>query len=135
MFNETRVMGRLTSDPEIRYTQSNQKVASFTLACDREYKGRDGKEITDFFNCVAWRAKAEFAEKYLRKGRLMLIAGRFENRKWQDRDGNNRVSTELIVEDYYFTGEPKREQQAPPQMEQGQSDFQEITGSDDDLPF
>lgn len=137
MFNETRLMGRLTADPEIHHTDSNRKVATFSIACDRDYKGQDGKGLTDFFKCVAWRAKADFAEKHLRKGQLILVLGRFEQRPWTDRDGNKRTSFELVVSDFYFTGErkePSNRPSAPPPTDE-QSDFTEMTGNDDDLPF
>lgn len=109
MYNKLTIMGRLTAEPEIRTTASGTRVASFAIACNRDYKDQNGQEITDYINCVAWRTKADFVEKYLQKGKLMLIEGRLELRKWEDRDGEKRITPELVVQEFYFTGEPKRD--------------------------
>ena len=109
MLNHITIMGRLTRDPELRYTQSQTPVASFTLAVDRDYGGRDGGERqTDFIDCVAWRQTAEFVSKYFQKGRMAVVSGRLQSRKWQDRDGNNRTSWEVNVDNIYF-GDSRRD--------------------------
>ena len=96
MLNHITLMGRLTRDPELRYTQSQTPVASFTLACDRDFGGRDGSERqTDFIDCVAWRQTAEFVSKYFSKGRLAAVDGRLQIREWTDKDGNKRRSAEI----------------------------------------
>ncbi len=108
MLNHITIMGRLTRDPELRYTQSQTPVASFTLAVDRDFSGRDGGEKqTDFIDCVAWRQTAEFVNKYFSKGSMAVVAGRLQIRDWQDRDGNKRRSAEVVAENIYF-GESKR---------------------------
>ena len=102
MLNHIVLMGRLTRDVELRTTQSDVSVASFTLACDRDFGGRDGEKETDFIDCVAWRQTADFAAKYFAKGRMAVVSGRLQIRPWTDRDGNKRYSTEIVVENMYF---------------------------------
>ena len=109
MLNHIVIMGRLTRDPELRTTQSGVSVTSFTVAVDRDFGGRDGGERqTDFIDCVAWRQTGEFVSKYFRKGSMIVVSGRLQSRKWQDREGNNRTSWELVAENVYF-GESRRE--------------------------
>ena len=108
MLNHIVLMGRLVKDPELRYTQSQVPVASFTVAVDRDFGGRDGGERqTDFIDCVAWRSTGEFVNKYFRKGSMIVVSGRLQSRKWQDRDGNNRTSWEVTADNVYF-GESRR---------------------------
>ena len=108
MLNHITIMGRLTRDPELRYTQSQTPVASFTLAVDRDFGGRDGGEKqTDFIDCVAWRQTAEFVNKYFTKGSMAVVSGRLQIRDWTDRDGGKRRSAEVVVDNIYF-GESRR---------------------------
>ena len=109
MLNHITIMGRLTRDPELRSTQSGVSVASFTVAVDRDFGGRDGGEKqTDFIDCVAWRQTGEFVSKYFHKGSMIVVSGRLQSRKWQDRDGNNRTSWEIVADNVYF-GESRRD--------------------------
>ena len=109
MLNHITIMGRLTKDVELRWTQSETPVASFTLAVDRDFSGRDGGEKqTDFIDCVAWRQTAQFVDKYFSKGSMAVVAGRLQIRDWTDRDGNKRRSAEVVAENVYF-GESKRQ--------------------------
>lgn len=108
MLNKIVIMGRLTRDPELRYTQSQTPVASFTVAVDRDFKNQDGSRSTDFIDCVAWRQGGEFVSRYFRKGSMIVVEGSLQSRQWQDRDGNKRTSWEINVEHAYF-GESKRE--------------------------
>ena len=109
MLNHITIMGRLTRDPELRSTQTGVSVASFTVAVDRDFSGRDGGEKqTDFIDCVAWRQTGEFVSKYFRKGSMIVVSGRLQSRKWQDRDGNNRTSWEVNADNVYF-GESRRD--------------------------
>ena len=95
MLNHIVLMGRLTRDPELRYTQSGTPVASFSLAVERDFGSRDGGEKqTDFIDIVAWRQTGEFVSKYFTKGRMAVVTGRLQIRDWQDKDGNKR-RTEL----------------------------------------
>lgn len=84
MYNHTGLQGRLTADPELRYTQQGTAITSFTLASDTGRKTKDGKKITNFIECVAWRAQAEFVCKYLSKGRLVLVEGELTSRSYPD---------------------------------------------------
>ena len=108
MLNHITIMGRLTRDPELRYTQSQTPVASFTLAVDRDFGGKDGGEKqTDFIDCVAWRQTAEFVSKYFSKGSMAVASGRLQIRDWTDREGGKRRSAEIVVDNVYF-GESRR---------------------------
>ena len=106
MLNHIVLMGRLTRDPELRYTQSQTPVASFSLAVDRDF-GRGEEKQTDFIDCVAWRSTGEFVSKYFQKGSMAVVSGRLQIRDWTDRDGNKRRSAEVVVDNVYF-GESKR---------------------------
>ncbi len=108
MLNRIIIMGRLTRDPELRHTQSDTAVTSFTLAVDRDFKGEDGKRATDFIDIVAWRDAAEFVAKYFIKGRMAIVEGRLQLRDWKDKDGNARRSAEVIADNVYF-GDSKRD--------------------------
>lgn len=105
MLNILVLQGRLTKDPEIRSTQSGSTVAGFTLAVERDYQPGGSEKKTDFVDCSAWRATAGFVERNFRKGQLVVVKGRLESRKWQDRDGNSRVSWECQVDDCWFCGD------------------------------
>ena len=110
MLNHITIMGRLTRDPELRRTGSGVAVASFTVAVDRDFGGRDGGEKeTDFIDCVAWRNTAEFVSKYATKGRMVVVSGRLQIRSWTDKDGNKRTSAEVVVANAYF-GDSKRDE-------------------------
>ena len=109
MLNHITIMGRLTRDPELRTTQAGVSVVSFTVACDRDFGGRDGGERqTDFIDCVAWRSTGEFVSKYFHKGSMIVVSGRLQSRKWQDREGNNRTSWEINADNVSF-GESRRD--------------------------
>ena len=108
MLNHITIMGRLTRDPELRRTGSGVAVASFTVAVDRDFGGRDGGEReTDFIDCVAWRQTGEFVSKYFTKGSMIVVSGRLQIRGWTDKDGNKRRTAEVVADNCYF-GESKR---------------------------
>lgn len=143
MLNHITAMGRLTKDPELRYTQNQVSVASFTIACDRDYSGQGQEKQTDFIDCVAWRSTSEFVKKYFSKGRMIIVSGRLQSRKWTDKDNNKRTSWEIVADNCYFgdskkdgdsSGSTYNEQQAYNNMQQ-QSQFQELDEDDGDLPF
>ena len=109
MLNHITIMGRLTREPELLTTQSGVSVTSFTVAVDRDFGGRDGGERqTDFIDCVAWRSTGEFVSRYFHKGSMIVVSGRLQSRKWQDREGNNRTSWEVTADNVYF-GESRRD--------------------------
>ena len=132
MLNKSFLMGRLTKDPELRYTQSQTAVTSFSIAVERDAKGKDGEREVDYINCVAWRSTAEFVEKYFHKGSMAIVAGRLQIRNWQDKDGNNRQSAEVVVDNIYF-GDSK---QTAPATEPQQNPFVDFgNDADGSLPF
>ncbi len=109
MLNHITIMGRLTRDPELRRTGSGIAVASFTVAVDRDFGGRDGGEKeTDFIDCVAWRQTGEFVSKYFTKGRMIVVSGRLQIRNWTDKDGNKRRTAEVVADNCYF-GDSRRD--------------------------
>ena len=109
MLNPISIMGRLVRDPELRRTGSGVAVASFTVAVDRDFGGRDGGEKeTDFIDCVAWRQTGEFVSKYFTKGRMIVVSGRLQIRSWTDKDGNKRRTAEVVADNCYF-GDSKRD--------------------------
>ncbi|OKZ52646.1 MAG: single-stranded DNA-binding protein [Clostridiales bacterium 59_14] len=140
MLNKIFIMGRLTRDPELRTTNSGTSVASFSLAVDRNYKGADGEKETDFIDCVAWRQTGEFAAKYFAKGRMAVVEGRLQIRPWTDKEGNNRRSAEVIVDNMYF-GDSKRDgdtggaRPASGPVNVSANDWQEADEDEGDLPF
>ena len=108
MLNHIIIMGRLTKDPELRYTQSGIPVASFTVAVDRDYAPQGAQRETDFIDCVAWKQNGEFAHKYFHRGSMIVVEGNLQSRKWTDRNNQNRVSWEVNVIRSYF-GESRRD--------------------------
>ena len=140
MLNKIFLMGRMTRDPELRRTQSGTAVASFTLAVDRDYKDSStGQRTADFIDCVAWRQTGEFAAKYFGKGRMAVVEGRLQVRAWKDKDGNNRRSTEVIVDNLYF-GDSKKPESTEGNAPENSFPLQgnaEFTPKEDDgeLPF
>lgn len=138
MLNQIDLMGRLTRDPELKTSTSGKPVTSFSIACSRDYN----REETDFIDVVAWGKTAEFVSKWFTKGQLVAITGRLQVRSWQDRDGNNRKSYEVVMREGYFC--ESKDKNAPNVSEQQKmneaaredvecSDFEEL--SDGDLPF
>lgn len=106
--NSVVLIGRLTKDPELKYTPQGTPVASLSIAVDRFTKGSDGNYETDFFNCTAWRKTAEFAGQYLKKGRLVSVQGRIQNRSWVDAtSGQKRTVTEIQVDNINGLDKPK----------------------------
>lgn len=143
--NKVILMGRLVRDPEVRYSQGTEPlaVARFTLAVNRRYK-KQGELEADFISCTAFGKSGEFVEKYFKKGQLVSVVGRLQVRSWEDKDGNKRWSTDVIVEETYFAESKSSFEQrigvAPKADMQNYSDtagFYPIDESieDDDLPF
>lgn len=96
-------MGRLTADPEVRYSQSAEPLAivRFSIAVNKRFK-RDGEPDADFINCVAFGKVGEFTSKYFKKGMMISVVGRLQVRNWEDNNGQKRISTEVVVEEQYF---------------------------------
>ena len=107
MLNHITLMGRLTRDPDLKYTPTGTAVASFSLACDRDFAGKEsGQKETDFVDIVAWRNTGEFVSKYFQKGSMAIVSGRLQIREWQDKEGNKRRTAEVVADNVYF-GESK----------------------------
>lgn len=132
MLNKAILMGRLTRDPELRYTQNNTPVVTFTLAIDRSYsKGHERQ--TDFIDIVAWRHTAEFVSKWFTKGMMAVVVGSIQSRRWEDKNGNNRTSIEVVADEVQF-GESKRSSENGA-VQPDDETFSEIDGCDDEVPF
>lgn len=141
MLNTVIIMGRLTRDPEMRTTQSGVAVASFTLAVDRDFGGKDGGEKqTDFIDCTAWRHTAEFVSKYFSKGRMAVVSGRLQIDNYTDNDGNKRKSAKVVADNIYF-GDSKKDGATGGQSEEmasftpAPSGFVPVEVDDSELPF
>ena len=135
MLNHITIMGRLTKDVELRTTNSGTAVASFTLAVDRDFSGKDAEKETDFIDCVAWKHTAEFVSKYFSKGRMAVVSGRLQMRKWTDKDGNKRVSAEVVADNIYF-GDSKKSDSAPSDGLTDYKDaFERLEPTNEELPF
>ena len=149
MLNVVALNGRLTADPELRHTNNDIPVTSFTLAVDRSYVKSGAERQADFIDIVCWRGTAEFASRYFRKGQLVAVEGSIQTRSYTDNQGNKRKAFEVVANNVHFA-ESKRDgssgggqpsgsyeghQQPSSAVSAGDNgDFVEIDG-DDDLPF
>jgi single-strand DNA-binding protein len=143
MLNVAALNGRLTADPELRHTNNEIPVTSFTLAVDRGYVKAGAERQTDFIDIVCWRTTAEFVSKYFHKGQLVAVEGSIQTRNYTDSQGNKRKATEIVASNVYFA-EPRKDSpsggamshpgQSAPAPSSDNGDFVEIAG-DDDLPF
>lgn len=102
MLNTITIMGRLTKDPELRYTKSGTPVTAFSIANDSDFKDKSGNRKAIFVDCVAWRNTAEYVSKYFFKGRMVVVKGSLDIRDWTDKEGNKRKNAEILVEQIYF---------------------------------
>lgn len=135
--NKVTLIGRLTKDPETRYTQTNNTlVASFTLAVNRRFVKENEERQADFIPIIAWSKTGEFCNKYFKKGQQVGIVGRIQTRNWDDEQGNKHYATEVIAEEVYFADSKREdvfEQYGSTFANNSQSDFE--VSSSDDLPF
>jgi single-strand DNA-binding protein len=113
-------MGRLTRDPELRYTQSGVSVCSFSLAVDRNFVRQGEQRQADFINCTAWRQTGEFINKYFTKGRLIAVSGSLQTRSWDAQDGTKRYATDVIVDEASFCGDGRRDGDGAQYQQNGQ---------------
>lgn len=158
MLNKAILMGRLTRAPELRYTQSNLPVVSFTIAVERNRAAQGQEKQTDFIDIVAWRKTAEFVSQWFTKGQMIVVVGSIQSRRWQDKNGNNRTSIEVLAEEVQF-GETKKAREsggyqgnngsynqngyaqpqntgyAYQQPDVNANDFTEISDDDGEVPF
>lgn len=149
MINRVVLVGRLTKDPELKYTQSGVAVCRFTLAVNRPFSNQQGEREADFINCVTWRKQAENTANFLRKGSLAGIEGRIQTSSFDGQDGKRVFMTEVVADSVQFL-EPKSNRSEQPnnsyqeQQQQSQPQYSQqdpfdggapIEVSDDDLPF
>ena len=147
--NKVILMGRLTRDPEVRYTQNtNLTVVNFSIAVNRRFKREGDTETADFFNVVAWNKTGEFVGKYFKKGQQVIVSGRLQNRNWTDQQGVKHYATDVIAEEVEFADSKKNSDsenfnntfgnvpesaEGNAQSSDDNSDF--TVSSGDDLPF
>lgn len=135
MLNRVFLMGRLTHDPELKRTNDGTAVCSFRIAVDRNFKDKEtGERQADFINVVAWRQTAEFLSRFFAKGRMAVVEGRLQIRKYTDKDGSEKTTEEIVASNIYF-GDSKREDK--PAAQNGGSLYADAVPfpDDEDFPF
>lgn len=132
MLNRVVLIGRLTKDPQLRYTQTQVAVCSFTLAVDRNYKQVNGERVTDFFDVTVWRGQAENCANYLSKGKLAAVDGHIEMEEYTANDGMNRRAVKIVADNVRFLSPRGTENNAAPSATAPEW---VADASDDDLPF
>ena len=140
MINQAVLVGRLTSNADLRYTPSNQAVATFTLAVNRNFKNQNGEREADFINCVIWRQAAENLANLAKKGTLVGITGRIQTRNYENQQGQRVYVTEVIADSFQLleSRNSQNQQQSAPDFSRNDSPFEKPLSmdiSDDDLPF
>ena len=143
MINNVTLVGRITKEPELRYTPQNKAVGTFGLAVNRQFKNANGERETDFINCVIWRQQAENLAKFAKKGALIGITGRIQTRNYENQQGQKVYVTEVVAENFQMlesnkaqgqqASKPQAQIKKPQNNDSFGSDPMEI--SDDDLPF
>ena len=132
--NKCIMCGRLVRDPEVRYGEENKTIARFTIAVDRKFK-TEGQPDADFFNCICFDKKAEFAEKYLIKGTKVIVVGRIQNDNFTNKEGQKVYSVQIFVEEVEFA-EGKKAAEEKPKNEKPKNDFMSLPeGMEESLPF
>jgi single-strand DNA-binding protein len=139
--NHVTLIGRLTKNPELKYTQAGKSVASFSIANDKTYVANgEKKQQTSFFNCVSWGKLGETISKYCKKGHRIGIEGRLQQRSWTDQSGQKRYAVEVVAENMQFlqartdsNDEPKPSDE--PQPDKVENAFDNPFDSDNDIPF
>lgn len=134
MLNRIILIGRLTRDPELRYTPQGVPVASFSLAVDRPFTNQSGQRETDFIDCVAWRKLGETVSNHLSKGRLAAVEGRLQIRSYEAQDGSKRRVAEVIADNVRFLDRPREGQAAGPSGDAAGFGDEDVA-LPDDLPF
>tara|TARA_Y100001954_G_C15580502_1_gene488094 strand:- start:379 stop:789 length:411 start_codon:yes stop_codon:yes gene_type:complete len=132
--NKVILVGNLGKDPEVRYLDSGVAVANFSLATTENYKNKEGERVsqTEWHNIVFWRGLAEVAEKYLKKGDSVYVEGKIKTRKWEDKEGNTRYSTEILADNMTMLGKKNSKET----LNQELSSNEKLESNDqDDLPF
>ncbi len=150
MINNVVLVGRITKDPELRYTPSNVATVSFSIAVDRTYQSQNGERQADFINCVAWRQSAEFLAKYVKKGYMVGVTGSIQTRNYQAQDGTTRYVTEVVcnsvqnlqgrndaaVDNSGYQAQPAQRVNNAPRVQEKQPDTFDVSEiAEEDLPF
>lgn len=134
--NRTVLVGRLTKDPDLRYTSGGTAVASFLLAVNRSFKNQSGEREADFINCIIWRKAAENFANFTHKGSLVGVDGRIQTRNYENKEGNRVYVTEIIVENFDLLESKSSNQNSQSGQQNNQhSNNEQIDIQDDDLPF
>jgi single-strand DNA-binding protein len=138
--NKVMLIGNLGKDPEVRFTASGQAVASFSLATSEKFKGKNGEweERTEWHNITLWGKLAEIAGEYLSKGKTIFVEGRLQTRKWQDKSGNDRYTTDIVGDKMQMLspkGERSGGETSSAPKTSGASNYEEPPFQDDDIPF
>jgi len=152
MINRTVLVGRLTRDPELRYTSSNKAFARFTIAVNRTFAGANGEREADFISCIVWNRQAENWARFVKKGSLIGVEGRIQTGSYDDKDGIRKFTTDVVCDSVQFL-EPKGSEnnesqdsefnndykqkfyEEKPQQKQQKSSIPSIDVTEDDLPF
>lgn len=130
--NHVIMMGRLTRDPEIRYTNSGKTIGSFSIAVERRFKS-EGQPEADFFNCTTFGKQAEFVEKYLKKGTKIVLSGEIQNNNYKDKNGNQQYSVQIMVNELEFAESKKAQTENNAEADNGFINVPE--GLEEELPF
>lgn len=129
--NKVTLIGRMVAAPELKATTNGTSVTSFSIAVQKRFKDADGNYGVDFIDCVAWKQTAEFLAKFFTRGQQAAIVGSIQTRTYKTQSGENRKVTEVLVEEAYFCGDSKKQEDvkptAPPAMEE--------LPEEEDLPF
>jgi single-strand DNA-binding protein len=143
--NRIVLIGRLTRDPELRYTPSGTAVASFSIANNRTYAvSGERKEEVSYFDCIAWSKLGEIITEYCKKGQKIAVEGRLQQRRWEDQDKNKKSKIELVIENFQFlsgkssgdeTSQPRTAAAGDTSSDYGSSNFDDNPFSDDEIPF
>jgi single-strand DNA-binding protein len=133
MINSSTIVGRLTRDPDLRYSQAGKAVCNFTLATNRPFKNAQGENEADFIKCLTFGKQAENLANYMRKGSLVGVEGRIQTRSYTNKDGNKVYTTEVVANQVSFLDNKKDNQQQKPQNNQSQ--MEPIDIDDSQLPF
>ena len=141
MYNKVILIGRLTADPEMRFTPSGLPVAKYTLAVNRNFSNKQGERETDFIDVVVWRGLAETCANNLKKGYMVAVDGRLQIRSYEDNQGVRRKAAEVVAENVRFLDRGRESHhgqaqgQAHGQQRSGEDEFSEVPFTEDDLPF
>ena len=136
-YNKLILIGRLTADPELKYTPGGASVTKFTLAVARPFKNAQGEKEVDFIDCVAWKGLAETVANHVKKGYMIVVDGRLQIRSYEDKDRNRRKAVEVVCEQVRFLdrGKDSGQGQGGPQGQRGQDGMTEVPFTEDEFGF